>query len=104
MSGNGVTGTEKAVSIAEKAKTIYKNAVLLQMNRDDAANAQLVNEWRLSGAPLPLILVVSPKGILTGGRILAQATAENIASLVPSPKKEAVIEQMTSGKSCISFG
>ena len=99
VSGNGVPGTEKAVSIAEKAKTIYKNAVLLQMNRDDAANAQLVNEWRLSGAPLPLILVVSPKGILTGGRILAQATAENIASLVPSPKKEAVLEQMTSGKS-----
>lgn len=96
---NGNAETGKAVAIAEKAKAIYKNAVVVQMKRDDATNAKLVTEWRLSGAPLPLILVVSPKGILTGGRILAQATAENIASLVPSPKKEAILEQMTSGKS-----
>ncbi len=87
VSGNGVTGVDKAVLIAEKAKAIYKNAVLVQMNRDDAANTQLVNEWRLSGAPLPLILVVSPKGILTGGQILAQATAESLAAFIPSPKK-----------------
>jgi hypothetical protein len=96
---NGNSETGKAVAIAEKAKALYKNAVVVQMRREDTENAQLVNEWRLSGAPLPLILVVSPKGILTGGRILSQATAENIASLIPSPKKEAVLEQMTSGKS-----
>jgi hypothetical protein len=99
VSGNGVTGVDKAVLIAEKAKAIYKNAVLVQMNRDDAANTQLVNEWRLSGAPLPLILVVSPKGILAGGQILAQATAESLAAFIPSPKKEEVLEQLVNGKS-----
>lgn len=99
VTGNGIAETNKAVAVAEGAKSIYKNAVVVQMNRDDAANAELVNEWRLTGAPLPLIIVVSSKGILTGGRILAQATAENVAALVPSPKKEEVLSHLNSGKS-----
>jgi len=98
VTGNGIAETNKAVSIAEGAKVIYKNAVVVQMNRDEVANAQLVNEWRLTGAPLPLILVFSPKGQLTGGKILAQATAENIAALVPSPKLEDVYDAVAASK------
>lgn len=92
VTGNGVTNTDKANEIAKGANTIYKNAVIVQMNRDDAANASLVAEWRLAGAPLPLILVLSSKGQPTGGYILEQATAENIAALVPSPKLEQVYD------------
>ncbi len=96
---NGNAETGKAVAIAEKAKSLYKNAVVVQMKRDDAENAQQVNEWRLSTAPVPLILVLSPKGLLTGGLILAQATPENLVAMVPSPKKGEVIEQLMTGKS-----
>jgi len=60
------------------------------LDRDDVANSQLIAEWRLTGAPLPLLLVISPKGSPTGGYILSQATAENLAALVPSPKLEEV--------------
>lgn len=98
---NGSSKTDEALAIANEAKSIYENASVLQMNRDDVANAELVKEWRLAGAPLPLILVVSPKGTLTGGRILAQATAENIASLVPSPKLEQVYEAIGNQKYAI---
>jgi putative ABC transport system ATP-binding protein len=77
VSGTGATDTDKATAIAKGATTIYKNAVIVQMNRDDASNAQLVAEWRLAGAPLPLILVVSSKGLPTGGYVLNDATAEN---------------------------
>lgn len=101
VTGNGIAETNKAVSIAEGAKAIYKNAVVVQMNRDDAANAELVNEWRLTGAPLPLILVFSPKGQLTGGRILNQSTAENIAELIPSPKLEEVFTAISNNKNAI---
>jgi hypothetical protein len=90
VTGTGVTDTDKATAIAKGANAIYKNAVIIQMNRDDASNVQLVSEYRLSGAPLPLILVISSKGFPTGGYILSQATAENIAALVPSPKLEDV--------------
>ena len=98
VTGTGVTETDKATTIAKGANTIFKNAVVVQLNRDDAANAQLVAEWRLAGAPLPLVLVVSPKGQLTGGMVLAQATAENIAALVPSPKLEEVYASIAASK------
>ncbi len=98
VTGTGVTETDKATTIAKGANAIYKNAAVVQMDRDDAANAQLVAEWRLAGAPLPLVLVVSPKGQLTGGMVLAQATAETIAALVPSPKLEEVQEVISNKK------
>lgn len=98
VTGTGVTETDKATTIAKGANNIYKNAAVVQLDRDDAANAQLVAEWRLAGAPLPLVLVVSPKGQLTGGMVLAQATAENIAALVPSPKLEEVYASIAASK------
>ena len=54
------------------------------MNRDDPANTALVAEWRLAGAPLPLILVISSMGMPVGGLLLEHATAEKVAALVPS--------------------
>ncbi|MHB8136556.1 MAG: hypothetical protein ACYDH1_20275 [Anaerolineaceae bacterium] len=98
VTGTGVTETDKATTIAKGANAIYKNAAVIQMDRDDAANSQLVAEWRLSGAPLPLVLVVSPKGQLSGGMVLAQATAENLAALIHSPKLEEVQTAISTSK------
>ena len=97
----GATNIAKATKIANDAKKIYKNSVVLQMNRDNKENADLVAEWRLSSAPIPLILVFSTKGLLTGGRVLADANAKNIAELVPSPKLELVYEAMANKKHAI---
>ena len=101
VTGTGVTETDKATTIAKGANALYKNAAVVQLDRDDAANAQLVAEWRLAGAPLPLVLVVSPKGQLTGGMVLAQATAERIAALVPSPKLEDVYAAIGASKTAL---
>lgn len=98
VTGKAAIGTSKALTIAKSANVIYKNAVVIQLNRDDATNAQLVTKWRLESAPLPLVLVVSAKGIPTGGYVLDQATAENVAALVPTPKLENVNEVIASGK------
>lgn len=101
VTGTGSTDTDKAKEIAKGANGIYKNAIVVEMNRDDAANAKLVADWRLAGAPLPLILVLSSKGQPAGGLLLAQATAENVAALVPSPKLEAVYDAIGSSKHAI---
>lgn len=98
VTGKDAIGTSKALTIAKNANVIYKNAVVVQLNSDEAANAKLVAEWRLESAPLPLILVISSKGTPTGGYVLAQATAENVAALVPTPKLENVNEAIASGK------
>lgn len=93
--------TDKAIAVAEKATAIYENAIVLEMNRDDAANQQLVTQWRLSGAPLPLTLVISSKGFPTGGYTFAQATPENLAAAVPSPKLEMVYDAIDKNKHVI---
>lgn len=101
VTGTGVTETDKATTVAKGANAIYKNATVVQLDRNDAANSQLVAEWRLTGAPLPLVLVVSPKGQLTGGMVLAQATAENLAALIPSPKLEEVYASIAAQKPAV---
>jgi len=94
----GHANTSKATAIAKAANGICKNAVIVHMNREDAANAPLVSQWRLAGAPIPLILVLSSKGQLTGGYLLEEATSEKVAELVPSPKLNQVYESVGSGK------
>lgn len=98
VTGTGATGTDKAMTIAHAANFINKNAVVIQMNRDDASNAKLVTEYRLSGAPVPLILVISSNGMPTGGYLLEQATAENLVALIPSPRMEDVFAAIAGNK------
>ena len=98
VTGTGTIDTDKATSTAKEAIALYKNATIVQMDRDDVSNGSLVAEWRLAGAPLPLILVISPKGQATGGLIASQATAENLAALIPSPKMEELIAVLNAKK------
>lgn len=98
VTGTGATDVEKATSIAKTAVSINKNAIILKLDRDLPANADLVSQWRLSGAPLPLILTVSAKGYPTGGYILADATADKVAALVPSPKLDDVYAAINAKK------
>ncbi len=98
VTGTGTIDTDQASTKAKEAIAIFKNATIIQMDRDDASNAQLVSEWRLAGAPLPLILVISPKGLVTVGLIASQATAENLAALIPSPKMEELIAVLNAKK------
>lgn len=101
VTGTGATDLNKAMTIAKGANAIYKNATVIQMNKDLPANEALVTEWRLSGAPVPLILVLSSKGLPTGGYTLADATSENVAALVPSPKMEQVYAAIENKKPAI---
>jgi hypothetical protein len=101
VTGTGATDLNKAMTIAKGANAIYKNATVIQMNKDLPANEAFVTEWRLSGAPVPLILVLSSKGLPTGGYTLADATSENVAALVPSPKMEQVYAAIENKKPAI---
>jgi hypothetical protein len=101
VTDTGASGTDKAMTIAHAANFINKNAIVVQMNRNDASNAKLVSEYRLAGAPVPLILVISSKGFPTGGYLLEQATAENLAALIPSPRLEDVYGAIANGETAL---
>ncbi len=93
------TDTDKALEIANKAHETYPKSGVLLMNREDAANKELVAKYRLSGAPMPLILVIATNGLVTGGYILQQATPELLVKAIPSPKKADVMMALSKGKS-----
>ena len=94
-----VAGTDKALEIANKAKASISKSVVVQMNRSDAANLELVTKYRLTGAPLPLILVIASNGIVTAGYTVDQATPELLVKAIPSPKKSEVMKVLSEGKS-----
>jgi len=95
----GVTGAEKAVNTAEQAhKSVAKSAVI-EMNRADSTNSQLVKKYRLAGAPLPLMLVIASNGVVAGGLTADRATPEILVKLIPSPKKAEVFQALSENKS-----
>lgn len=98
VTGTGVTDASKATTIANNAAAKYKNAVVIELNRDDVANTSLVSKFGLSGAPLPLILVISPKGAPVGGFVLKDATVEKIVDIIPSPKADIVYAAINNKK------
>lgn len=91
---------DKAISIANGAtKNRTTTTAVVKMNTTDATNAALVSKFRMTGAPLPLILVLDKNGNAAGGFILKDATSEKLADLIPSPKNSEIIAALTAGKS-----
>jgi hypothetical protein len=95
----GNANTQQAMDIANQAHTMYAKSEVLQMNRSDAANKDLVAKYGVSNAPLPLILVIASNGVVTGGYTSYQATADLLVKVIPSPVKADVMKAMSNGKS-----
>ncbi|MBK9472888.1 MAG: hypothetical protein IPO18_11445 [bacterium] len=94
----GVVGIPQAKDLIQTTMKQVKNATMVELVRSDPANADLVAEYRLAGAPVPLILVAARNGVLAGGLIAAQASTEKLLAIVPSPKKADVLKALQSGK------
>jgi len=81
---------------ADAARQI-PGAVTVELDRGESANADFVAKYRLSAAPVPLILVSSSTGVIAGGLVATQATVDRLVKLVPSPKKSAIIKALSEG-------
>ena len=91
---------EKAFSVASEAKsTLKSSSVIIKMNTTDAANKELVAKYRLSGAPMPLILVLDKNGTVTGGLPLKDVTAARLVEMIPTPKASEMLKAINDGKS-----
>lgn len=94
----GTSGAEKALNIAKQAHESVEKSTVIEMNRADLANSQLVAKYRLSGAPLPLILVIDLNGGISGGLTADQASPEKLVQMIPSPKKVEALQALSDGK------
>ena len=91
---------DKAVAIAKSANQKAPSATtVVTMNASDAGNKDLVTKFRISGAPLPLILVLDKNGTAAGGVILKEATAEKLVDMIPSQKTSELLKGLADGKS-----
>ena len=103
VTDQGATGINEAKEMIQQAMKQVEKAVLVELDRTDSANADLVSRFRLTGAPVPLILVAARNGVIAGGLAAAQATADKLVAMVPSPKKAEVLQMVQSGKAVFIF-
>jgi hypothetical protein len=105
VTDQGATGVDDAKDMVKQAMKQVEKSTLIEFDRSDAANAELVAKFRLAGAPVPLILIAARNGALAGGLPVAQATADKLVAMVPSPKKAEILEWLQQGKAvfiCVS--
>jgi len=91
ITANKTVGVDKAVTIAKGANAKVAKSVVIQMNRDEAANSNLVTKFGIAFVEAPFILVISPKGITVAGYPASTATSDMLVQAIPSPKKETVL-------------
>lgn len=101
VTGQGASGTDQARDMVKQAMKQVKKSTLVELDRSDPANADLVAKFRLAGAPVPLILVAARNGLLASGVIAAQTTVENLVAMVPSPKTGDILRALQGGKAVL---
>lgn len=101
ITDSGAPNMEHARKTGREAAQKIKGAVLIEVDRSVAANAALINEYRLSTAPVPLFLVFASNGVLAGGQMLGAATPDSLAKMIPTPKKAEVLKAIQGGSAVL---
>ena len=94
----GTPGLEPVRSTIQAAIRQTSNAIMVEVDRQDPANAALVSKLRVGTAPVPLILVAARNGVVAGGTEAGKATAETLAAMIPSPAKAAILRAVEEKK------
>ncbi len=98
VTGPEATGLSQVQDNVQQAVGKVGNAEILEIDRTDSQNSELVNKYKLASAPIPLVLVFASNGALGGGVPGQQATADKLVSLVPSSKKADALKALQDGK------
>ena len=99
VTDDGDAKFDKAMQMAGEAQAKVGNAQVLELNRSDASNSELVKQYGVNTAPVPLFLVFAENGMLAGGQLYSQTSSDKLAAAIPSPKKQQVMETLKKGKS-----
>lgn len=92
------TSAEKMNGLVKESVKDLQNITIVQMSMDDEKNADMVKEYRLSGAPMPLLLLFSNKGLMMGGMLEEQVTKDAIVNAIPTPKYSDITFALSQGK------
>lgn len=95
----GNSKNQEALNLAKSAQTKVQKSSVLEFDRNNMADYELVKEYGLAGAPAPLILVITTNGFVAGGGLLANLSTESLIKMIPTPKEELVIKSLNEGNS-----
>ena len=96
---SGNSFNQQAKDIAQSAQKTVSKSVVIELDRSNSVNNGLIQKYRLSGAPTPLLLVIATNGYVAGGSPLQNLTPDRLVKMVPSPKEEGVIKALNEGNS-----
>ena len=68
------------------------------VDRGAPAEKGIVDKYRLSAAPMPLVLVFAPNGAITGGIVGPQVTEEALQNAIASPCMQKCLKVLQEGK------
>lgn len=89
---------DQARGLVKDAMARVPRSSKLECDRSDPANTDFVKKIGLAAAPVPLILVCSSTGVVTGGFPAQQATVDQLVKAMPSPKKSEIVKALSEGK------
>jgi hypothetical protein len=87
----------KAKATIQSVTKQNKKSVMVELDRSNAANVDLVGKYRLATIPVPMILALNPNGAISGAIQPDKATPEALAKMIPSPKKAEIISALSQG-------
>jgi hypothetical protein len=88
---------EKARLLVREAAGRVPGSVVIEVNRGDAADSAFVAKYRILSAPVPLILVASTTGVITGAIPAGQATVDRLVKMIPSARKTEIMKALAGG-------
>jgi len=95
---NAAKNAEARTMVQAVCKQVNKS-VLIELDRNDTANSALVAQYRLAGAPVPLVMIIAGNGAIAGGIPVSNTTIEQLVSMVPTDKKAEVLKAVQAGQS-----
>ncbi len=97
VTDQGATGLDQARGVIRQTLQQVNRSVLVEFDRSDPLNADLVKKLGLAGVPAPVILVVARNGAVAGGLTAPGATPAMLQNIVPSPKKAEILQALQNG-------
>lgn len=87
---------DQARQIVAGACQQLPGSVAIEVDRNDATNAEFVTKYKVATAPVPLVLVASSTGVITSGLVIQErATVDFLVKTVPSAKKAEIVKALS---------
>lgn len=84
--GDGKTDISESKEIALRAQKLYSKSAIIEMDKTDSTNFELVNKYNIKEWGAPIIIVIANNGALCGVYTKSMATTDALLKAIPTKK------------------